>query len=118
MPDCVSLAFTKTRDDFGCVPARLDTPAFRLGGHNSIVNTVLMHPALPYIATSGVERRVVLHSPHRPSPSFEEVDPNNVRELPTESLTSRHSMLLALMAGGRFSSSIDPDVATIDLFDE
>jgi len=32
-------------------------------GHLSIVNTTLIHPVLPVIATAGIERHVILHSP-------------------------------------------------------
>ncbi|KAH9991247.1 WD40 repeat-like protein [Russula vinacea] len=45
------------------VPKELSTPLTRLGGHLSIVNSTLIHPVLPLIATAGIERQVVLHSP-------------------------------------------------------
>ncbi|CAK5283959.1 unnamed protein product [Mycena citricolor] len=43
------------------VPVELDTPLARLGGHHSIVNTVIVHPEMLVAATSGVEAHVVLH---------------------------------------------------------
>ncbi|KAJ6611391.1 WD40-repeat-containing domain protein, partial [Mycena sp. CBHHK59/15] len=43
------------------VPAQLDTPLARLGGHQSIVNTVLVHPRMLLAVTAGVEAGVVLH---------------------------------------------------------
>ncbi|KAJ7274164.1 WD40 repeat-like protein [Mycena rebaudengoi] len=43
------------------VPAQLTTPRARLGGHSSIVNTVLLHPHLMLAATAGVEADVLLH---------------------------------------------------------
>ncbi|KAI0028268.1 WD40-repeat-containing domain protein, partial [Vararia minispora EC-137] len=52
-----------------CIPAELHTPAFHLhAGHDSIVNTVLMHPAHALIATAGIERHVLLHSPTTGAP--------------------------------------------------
>ncbi|KAK0520695.1 hypothetical protein OC842_007019 [Tilletia horrida] len=42
---------------------RLSEPAFTLEGAQSITNTVLAHPHLPLIATSGIERLVRLYSP-------------------------------------------------------
>ncbi|KIM22012.1 hypothetical protein M408DRAFT_79690 [Serendipita vermifera MAFF 305830] len=43
------------------VPMKLNQPAFRLGGHQSIVNTARWHPVMPRIATCGIESKVVLH---------------------------------------------------------
>ncbi|KAF7348252.1 WD40 repeat-like protein [Mycena sanguinolenta] len=44
-----------------CIPAQLHTPHARLGGHSSIVNTVLLHPHMLLAATAGIEAGVVLH---------------------------------------------------------
>ncbi|KAJ7256817.1 WD40-repeat-containing domain protein [Mycena haematopus] len=44
-----------------CIPAQLHTPRARLGGHSSIVNTVLIHPHMLLAATAGIEAGVVLH---------------------------------------------------------
>ncbi|KAF7316237.1 WD40 repeat-like protein [Mycena indigotica] len=44
-----------------CIPAQLDTPLTRLGGHSSVVNTVQIHPHMLVVATAGVESRVLLH---------------------------------------------------------
>ncbi|KAJ7163479.1 WD40 repeat-like protein, partial [Mycena crocata] len=44
-----------------CVPAQLHTPRARLGGHTSIVNTVLVHPRMLLTATAGVEASIILH---------------------------------------------------------
>ena len=43
------------------LPVTLNQPAFRLGGHQSIVNSAKWHPELPRIATCGIESKVVLH---------------------------------------------------------
>ncbi|KAJ7213896.1 WD40 repeat-like protein [Mycena pura] len=55
------VAFAESTSAPRCVPAQLDTPRARLGGHASIVNTVVVHPRILLAATSGVESRVVLH---------------------------------------------------------
>ncbi|KAJ7439203.1 WD40 repeat-like protein [Mycena latifolia] len=44
-----------------CVPAQLHTPRARLGGHGSIINTVLIHPSMLLAASAGVEAGIVLH---------------------------------------------------------
>ncbi|PVF94558.1 WD40 repeat-like protein [Serendipita vermifera] len=52
---------TSALDDSLHVPVVLDRPAFRLGGHQSIVNTARWHPELPRIVTCGIESKVVVH---------------------------------------------------------
>lgn len=61
-------------------PVELPQPIFRLGGHQSIVNSALWHPTLPRIVTCGIESKVVLHSPFADIDGCEKVDPNNVRK--------------------------------------
>ncbi|PCH40298.1 WD40 repeat-like protein, partial [Wolfiporia cocos MD-104 SS10] len=60
-PDTVG--FATSMSEPRRVPVELSVPLCRLGGHASIVNTALMHPTLPILATAGIERTVVLHSP-------------------------------------------------------
>ncbi|GAA5902267.1 hypothetical protein JCM5296_003968 [Sporobolomyces johnsonii] len=55
--------------DLLTLPAPLTTPSSILTGHRSIVNTVLFHPTLPYLFTSGVEKLIIRHSASPPSPS-------------------------------------------------
>lgn len=61
-------------------PVELPQPAFRLGGHQSIVNSALWHPSLPRIVTCGIETKVVLHSPFADIDGCEKADPNSVRK--------------------------------------
>ena len=61
-------------------PVELAQPIFRLGGHQSIVNSALWHPTLPRIVTCGIESKVVLHSPFADIDGCEKVDSNNVRK--------------------------------------
>jgi WD repeat-containing protein 22 len=62
------------------VPVNLDRPAFRLGGHQSIVNTAKWHPEMPRIVTCGIESKVVLHDHSRVLEDSEEVKPDTVRK--------------------------------------
>ena len=61
-------------------PVQLPQPIFRLGGHQSIVNSALWHPTLPRIVTCGIESKVVLHSPFADIDGCVKVDSNNVRK--------------------------------------
>ncbi|KAL8280486.1 hypothetical protein RQP46_007134 [Phenoliferia psychrophenolica] len=45
------------------VPSHISIPSSILTGHRSVVNTVLFHPSLPFLVTSGVEKVVLVHSP-------------------------------------------------------
>jgi len=64
-----TIGFGSSSKECRYVPMQLDTPAFRLHGHNSIVNNAIIHPHFPQIITSGVERHVVLHNPTSASPN-------------------------------------------------
>ncbi|KAJ7741331.1 WD40 repeat-like protein [Mycena metata] len=55
------VAFAESSTAPRCVPVQLNTPRARLGGHSSIVNTVLVHPRMLLAATAGVEAGIVLH---------------------------------------------------------
>ncbi|KAJ6584005.1 WD40 repeat-like protein [Mycena vulgaris] len=55
------VAFAEQLTGPRCVPAQLHTPRARLGGHASIINTVLVHPRMLLVASAGVEAGVVLH---------------------------------------------------------
>lgn len=61
-------------------PVELPQPIFRLGGHQSIVNSALWHPTLPRIVTCGIESKVVLHSPFADIDGCVKADSNNVRK--------------------------------------
>ncbi|KAF7364852.1 WD40 repeat-like protein [Mycena venus] len=54
-------AFAERATGPRCIPAQLHTPRARLGGHSSIVNTVLVHPQMLLAATAGIEAGIVLH---------------------------------------------------------
>ncbi|KAF7314675.1 WD40 repeat-like protein [Mycena kentingensis (nom. inval.)] len=59
--DTTTVAYTSDLTSPRCLPTPLETPLARLGGHSSIVNTVLLHPRRLLAASAGVESRVVLH---------------------------------------------------------
>ena len=61
------------------IPVNLNQPAFRLGGHQSIVNTARWHPVMPRIATCGIESKVMLHEPYGSLTGSIKVDSGRVR---------------------------------------
>ncbi|KAF8500795.1 hypothetical protein F5888DRAFT_1888110 [Russula emetica] len=79
-------------------------------GHLSIVNTTLIHPVLPLIATAGIERQVVLHSPTPNTPWATDLPltPTVTRSLPSEglSMTDPSSLLRLLI---RMNTLMEPD---------
>jgi len=81
------------------VPTELSTPLTRLHGHLSIVNSTLIHPVLPVIATAGIERQVLLHSPtpNTPWASNLPLTPTTTRSLPGEGPTPTGSPVLRLL---------------------
>ncbi|PSS06592.1 hypothetical protein PHLCEN_2v3650 [Hermanssonia centrifuga] len=88
-------------------------------GHESIINSTMMHPHLPFIATAGIERHVLLHSPTATTPCTDELThtPTAVRELPEANFNDRRRMLRALIAE-QADNELDQDRDTIALFDE
>ncbi|KAG9127465.1 hypothetical protein FRC07_013396 [Ceratobasidium sp. 392] len=71
------------------VPDSFMQPAFRLGGHRSIVNTAAFHPSLPFIVTAGIENHILMHGTH-PMPGGRLTErPERTRLLPPPSSLSR-----------------------------
>jgi len=79
-------------------------------GHLSIVNTTLIHPVLPLIATAGIERQVVLHSPtpNTPWATNLPLTPAMTRSLPSDglSMTDPSSLIRLLI---RMNTLVEPD---------
>ncbi|KAL1950693.1 hypothetical protein VTO73DRAFT_5817 [Trametes versicolor] len=90
------------------VPVELSVPHARLTGHDSIVNTALIHPDRPYLLTAGIERYIRLHSPTSASPSTEPLalTPQELRAVPT---SDPHSRTLLLRAMGIIDDPVDED---------
>ncbi|KAH9447997.1 hypothetical protein MJO28_011549 [Puccinia striiformis f. sp. tritici] len=68
------------------VPMTISKPSFKLHGHRSIANSLVFHPNLPLICTSGVEKLVKVHStrqvgwyPHQTSHSRAQTTSTTVR---------------------------------------
>ncbi|RPD62291.1 WD40 repeat-like protein, partial [Lentinus tigrinus ALCF2SS1-6] len=102
------------------VPVDLSTPLARLTGHESIVNTALIHPYRPYILTAGIERYIRLHSPTSSSPCTEplELTPKAVRTVETSSPSTREAFLRAMgVMDDPASDDEDGDGGSIALFD-
>ncbi|KAH9969822.1 WD40 repeat-like protein [Russula dissimulans] len=105
------------------VPKELSTPLTRLCGHLSIVNSTLIHPVLPLIATAGIERQVLLHSPTSSTPWGSNLlpTPTTTRPLPSGGPTPADPSVLRLLM--RLSTimeadeSIGEDARSIAYFD-
>ncbi|TFK52333.1 hypothetical protein OE88DRAFT_1389792 [Heliocybe sulcata] len=55
------------------MPAELATPFTRSSGHQSIVNSALLHPHMPILLTAGIERDIVAHSAMPNAPCFQDL---------------------------------------------
>jgi len=88
-------------------------------GHKSIINSTLIHPDLPYIVTSGVEKDILLHSPTLSSPSFSNMQrtPEEVRALGDDDTADR-IMYMQAIAGFDVVSGEDSETMTIMMFDQ
>lgn len=132
-------AFTEGSRSPRYIPVELSTPLFRLtgtpfcnsfyyshidysSGHESIVNSTLIHPHLPYIVTAGVEKNVVLHSPKASSPCCTDMQLTspNVRNLDADGTADRTAYVRALtdfdIVTGEESE--DSETMTIRMFDQ
>ncbi|KAN0129519.1 WD40 repeat-like protein [Lactarius tabidus] len=105
------------------VPKELSTPLTRLCGHLSIVNTTLIHPVLPVIATAGIERHVILHSPTPNAPWATDLPPTHTttRPLPSggpaPSDPSVLRLLMRLSTIMEVDESMGEDARSIAYFD-
>ncbi|KAG7445711.1 WD40 repeat-like protein [Guyanagaster necrorhizus] len=101
------------------VPVNIKTPLCRLTGHNSIVNTTLVHPDFPYIVTCGIERHIFLHSatPSTPFSDGLESTPTEVRSLLEQSTHEEDIDVHNLLIGVEPVDSGDLESSTISLFD-
>jgi DDB1- and CUL4-associated factor 5 len=136
----VSIAFAENpKGEKRSIPVELSTPFARLTGlsrnigssnmaltlglgHNSIVNTTLFHPHLPYILTSGIERDIILHSPSPCSPCAQNLSrsPADVRQLPPSDPARNPQLRLSMMdhADDMSDAGSDDEARTIAHFDQ
>lgn len=116
--DGTRVGFAKSGNGAIVLPASLDTPAFRLCGHNSLINSVLLHPHAPLAVTSGVESYLRLHGPV--STAGYERTATRVREVPDKPSAREDAFLRALhRQQAEVSESIlAGDAGTIAFFDE
>ncbi|RDB14747.1 DDB1- and CUL4-associated factor 5 [Hypsizygus marmoreus] len=114
-----TIAFAEGIDKPRYIPVDLATPLCRLTGHKSIVNSVVFHPHLLHIVTSGVERDIVLHSPTPSSPCCAklELTPTEVRSLGVDEQEDRIVYFRALAGFGMLLENEDSERATIMMFD-
>lgn len=114
-----SIAFSSSRDEDICLPTVVNRPAFRLEGHSSIVNSAMIHPTLPLVATSGVEKIVKLHTP---TPFTNELEVSKTppsRQMGDETRNSRRDFLMALLTSPyeHEATNVEEDPLTINFFD-
>jgi WD repeat-containing protein 22 len=119
-PDTVAFAEGKWESRY--VPVEISTPLARLNGHKSIVNSVAIHPSLLHVATSGVERQIILHSPTPSSPAVQNLLPTplTVRMLQPQDLEGQRTFLRALFGPHLTLHEDEEDEGedeTISLFD-
>ncbi|TFK24981.1 WD40 repeat-like protein [Coprinopsis marcescibilis] len=110
-------AFTDGFSQPKFIPVDLSRPHCRLTGHISIVNSVEFHPQFLHVATSGVEKDIILHSPTPGSPCTRDLEPTptEVRALPDNNEEDRLSYFRALF--GAFSEADRDENRTISMFD-
>ncbi|KAF8895628.1 WD40-repeat-containing domain protein [Infundibulicybe gibba] len=103
------------------IPIELGTPLCRLTGHKSIVNTILFHPHLLHVVTSGIEKSVTLHSPTASSPCARGMQrtSTDVRRVSPDSREDQDIYFRALTHGAEMmeDDSDDSEQNTIRMFD-
>ncbi|KAI8994199.1 WD40 repeat-like protein [Trametes punicea] len=114
------IGYAQTHLSSRYVPVELSVPHARLTGHDSIVNTALIHPDRPYLLTAGIERFIRLHSPTSTSPSTEPLSPTpqQVRTVPPTDPNSRQLLLRAMGLIDDPADEADDDSQAIALFDQ
>ncbi|KAI0661984.1 WD40 repeat-like protein [Cubamyces menziesii] len=115
------IGYAQTHSSPRYVPVELSVPHARLAGHDSIVNTALIHPHRPYLFTAGIERFVRLHSPTSITPSTEALPltPQTVRAVPPTDPNSRQLLLRAMgLIDDDEVDEPDDDSQAIALFDQ
>ncbi|GAW01119.1 WD40 repeat-like protein [Lentinula edodes] len=116
------VGFTENADSSKFIPTELSIPSAVLKGHNSIVNTGLIHPQFPLILTAGIESTITLHSPFPSCPFSRRLSltPQEVRQLPSSTTPEEARVIDSLLLGVEpaFGESADEaEMDTIRLFD-
>jgi DDB1- and CUL4-associated factor 5 len=111
-------AFTEGFAKSKFIPLDISQPFCHLTGHRSIVNTVVIHPQFLHVATCGIEKDIILHSPTSGSPCTQDMErsPTSVRKLPVEGAEDRVAYVRALM--GIANEDEDDEEGTIRMFDQ
>lgn len=89
-------------------------------GHQSIVNSALIHPSFLHIVTSGVERDIVLHGTAASSPCISgmEVTDTQVRQILPIEEEDRDLIVRALRTALGSNPEDVEELETIALFDQ
>ncbi|KAG6809995.1 hypothetical protein H0H92_013777 [Tricholoma furcatifolium] len=111
--------FTNGRSDgLRYIPVDLSTPYCYLHGHQSIVNSTLLHPHLLHAVTSGIERDIILHSPTPSSPCAPNLQRTSteVRSLQEDGREDR-AVYFRVLAGIEAHPDDDSESTAIRMFD-
>ncbi|KAJ3969032.1 WD40 repeat-like protein [Lentinula raphanica] len=122
LEDSSAVGFTEDLNSSKYVPAEISQPSAILKGHNSIVNTTLIHPQYPLIFAAGIENTITLHSPFSSCPFSRQLSltPREVRRLSSTATAEEGRVIASLLLGIEPADSEDNDEAerdTIRLFD-
>ncbi|TIB85311.1 WD40 repeat-like protein [Wallemia mellicola] len=111
--------FSKSKDEDVCIPTIVNRPAFRLEGHASIVNSAMIHPTLPLVATSGVEKIIKMHTPTPFTNNLEAKETPKSRKMGNETRSSRRDFLMALLTSPyeNEEGTVEEDPLTLNFFD-
>ncbi|TFK40763.1 WD40 repeat-like protein [Crucibulum laeve] len=115
-----TIAFTQSLEGNKFVPVELPTPACRLTGHMSIVNTAIFHSSYLHVVTSGIEKDIILHSPTPSSPCTQDLSLSpSVRRLGENATEDRVAYLQALTTSRPDTLTRDDEAeqTTLSMFD-
>ena len=132
------LAFTARKRDSKVVPVEISTPLCHLTGsrpveptptqsltntnllgHESIVNTIAFHPRFLHVATAGVEKRIMLHSPTPSSPCTQNLalSPSQVRQLADEDTEEDSAAFVFALTSSLSTDDVEEQI-TVRLFNQ
>jgi len=86
----------------------------------SIVNSALIHPHLPLVATAGVERNVFLHSPTSSTPYTQDLEiiPCHVRRWTDSTAEDEYEIMQWISSSSRSAAEDAEELKTLSFFDQ
>jgi WD repeat-containing protein 22 len=88
-------------------------------GHESIVNTIAFHPHFLHVATAGVEKRILLHSPTPSSPCTQNLplSPTHIRQLADDDREENSAAYIFALENSLSTDEVEEQI-TLSLFDQ